>query len=121
MFLRRVTDQEGNRLKLRVTNHLTPNLSLVNWSKSSTPMKLTKAYPTLQPYDRSSAAALVRVQGGQGSPFWKSIRRYIKSIRRGHTFATKDSKSLSLILFGMFLIITVVLVSSPCSILFKSS
>jgi hypothetical protein len=33
----------------------------------------------------------------------------------------KDIKSLSLILFGMFLIITVVLVSSPCSILFKSS
>ena len=33
----------------------------------------------------------------------------------------KDIKSLSLILFGIFLIITVVLVSSPCSILFKSS
>ena len=33
----------------------------------------------------------------------------------------KDNKSMSLILFGMFLIITVVLVSSPFSILFKSS
>lgn len=32
-----------------VTDHLTPNLDLVKCSKSSTEMKLTKAYPTLQP------------------------------------------------------------------------
>ena len=32
-----------------------------------------------------------------------------------------EIRSLSLILFGMFLIMTVVLVSSPCSILFRSS
>ena len=37
------------------TDHLTPNLDLVKCSKSWTEMKLTKAYPTLQPCaDRQS-------------------------------------------------------------------
>ncbi len=49
-------------------------------------------------------------------PFWKSIRRYIKSIRRGQTLSMKFLRSLSVILFGIFLIMTVVRVSMPPSI-----
>lgn len=42
-------------------------------------------------------------------------------MRRGHTSLIKPVSSLSVILFGMFLIMTVVRVSSPCSILWMSS
>ena len=52
---------------------------------------------------------------GEYPPFWKSIRRYKKSKRRGQTFEMNDIRSLSLILFGMFLIMTVVRMSLPDS------
>ena len=47
------------------------------------------------------------------APFLKLMRRYKKSILRGVTLLMYSIKSFWLILFGMFLIITVVRVSSP--------
>lgn len=48
------------------------------------------------------------------------MRRYRKSIVRGHTFPMYSTRSLSDNLFGMFLIITVVRVSSPAEMRSRS-
>ena len=48
------------------------------------------------------------------------MRKYKKSILRGHTFPMYSMRSLSESLFGMFLIMTVVRVSSPAAMRSRS-
>ena len=58
---------------------------------------------------------MVQSSAEEHTPFWKSIRKYKKSMRRGQTFEINDMRSLSLILFGIFLIMRVVRMSLPDS------
>ena len=56
-----------------------------------------------------------RLDKSSNAPFWKSILKYKKSILLGLTESIYPIKCRSVILFGIFLIITVVRVSIPAS------
>src|ERR1700722_10812595 len=104
-----MSHQNNNNNIIIITHHFTPNLAFAKANKSCTYMKFTNAYPTLHPRKKEHKK-ITRKQVWH-APFWKSILKYIKSIFLGHTFPIYAIKSLSPILFGIFLIITVVRVS----------